>query len=117
MLSVIPTQLYIDGRWRDATSRETLPVINPSTEEKLDDVAAAGAEDVDAAVHAAARAFKTWRHSKGSERARYLRAIASGVDENKALLARLQSENSGKPLTESAIDVADVIATFVYYAD
>ncbi|MFD2271590.1 aldehyde dehydrogenase family protein [Undibacterium arcticum] len=32
-------------------------------------------------------------------------------------LARLQSENSGKPLTESAIDVADVIATFAYYAD
>ncbi|MFD2271589.1 aldehyde dehydrogenase family protein [Undibacterium arcticum] len=50
---------------------------------KLADVAAAGAADVDAAVQAAARAFKTWRHSKGSERARYLRAIASGVDENK----------------------------------
>ncbi|MFC3108734.1 aldehyde dehydrogenase family protein [Undibacterium arcticum] len=117
MLSAIPTQLYIDGNWCDATSHQTLPVINPSNEEKLADVAAAGAADVDAAVQAAARAFKTWRHSKGSERARYLRAIASGVDENKYFLARLQSENSGKPLTESAIDVADVIATFAYYAD
>src|SRR5713101_4444613 len=112
MMRISPKQLYIDGRWQHAASGQVLPVINPSTEEKLADVAAGAAADVDAAVRAAVDAFKTWRHSRGGERARYLRAIARGVEAQQDTLARLQSENNGKPLTESVIDVGDVIATF-----
>ncbi|NMM36435.1 MAG: aldehyde dehydrogenase family protein [Glaciimonas sp.] len=115
-MKTVPSQLYIDGSWQDAASGQTLPVINPCTEEQLAQVTAAGAVDVDLAVCAAARAFKTWRHTSGSQRAVYLRAIAHGVEQQKDFLARLQSQNNGKPLTESHIDVGDVVATFAYYA-
>jgi betaine-aldehyde dehydrogenase len=117
MTNAMPTQLYIDGRWQNAASGQTLAVINPCTEETLAQVAAGGAADVDAAAGAAARAFKTWRHTTGSERAAYLRAIAHGVEQQVDFLARLQSQNTGKPLAESQIDVGDVVATFAYYAD
>lgn len=116
-MKTTPTQLYIDGRWQDAASGQVLAVIDPCTEEQLAQVAAGGAADVDAAVCAAARAFKTWRATSGSERAAYLRAIAHGVEQQKDFLARLQSQNNGKPLSESQIDVGDVVATFAYYAD
>ena len=112
----VPVHLYIDGSWCASASRQVLEVVNPCTEARLAEVAAGGAEDVDTAVRAAVRAFKTWGRTSGTGRARHLRAIARGVDANKDVLARLQSQNCGKPLAESLMDVGDVVATFDYYA-
>lgn len=112
----LQTQLYIDGRWCSAAGGAQLAILNPSTEEVLAHVDAGNADDVDRAVRAAARAFKSWRNTNGSTRARYLRAIARGVEARSERLATLQSQNNGKPLEEARIDVGDVIATFEYYA-
>jgi NAD-dependent aldehyde dehydrogenases len=49
----IQHRLFINGEFVDARSGETFVTSNPATEEKLADVASAGAEDVDAAVKAA----------------------------------------------------------------
>ncbi len=117
MTNAMPTQLYIDGIWQDAISGQRLSVINPCTELELAQVAAGSAADVDLAVDAAVRAFKRWRHTSGRERATYLRAIAHGVEQQQDYLARLQSQNTGKPLAEAHIDVGDVVATFAYYAE
>ena len=110
------TQQYIDGRWCRAANGARLPVVNPSTEEVLAEIDAGSAADVDLAVRAAARAFRSWRSTSGAERAQYLRAIARGVEARGEHLATLQSLNNGKPLEEARIDVGDVIATFDYYA-
>lgn len=110
------TQLYIDGFWCAGEAGRRLPVVNPSTEETIVEVEAGGAADVDCAVQAAARAFRTWKKTNGAERARCLRAIARGVEARRAQLAELQSLNNGKPLAEAQIDVSDVVATFDYYA-
>jgi betaine-aldehyde dehydrogenase len=113
----VPDQLYIDGRWQPAADGATIPVINPATEEVIAQVAAGGAPDVDQAVAAAKRAFKTWRRTTGTERAGFLRAIAGRVRERREELMRLSSLNNGKPLAEAAVDMDDVAAAFDYYAD
>jgi len=109
-------QLYIDGTWRDALSGCTQAVINPATEAILAHVACGATADVELAVTAAAAAQTAWGSSSGTDRAAFLRAIARGVEANQRPLAQLQTANNGKPLGESRIDIADVIATFDYYA-
>ncbi|MFZ5960658.1 aldehyde dehydrogenase family protein [Pseudomonas knackmussii] len=113
----MPTQLYIDGQWRDAASGATLQPINPSTREPLESVAAAGPADVDLAVAAARRAFASWRETTGAERARYLRGFAEQLEARREALIALQMRASGKPQLEAEIDIGDAIATFAYYAE
>jgi betaine-aldehyde dehydrogenase len=110
------TQLYIDGRWLDGAPGRTIAVVNPSTGTHLADVAAGTPPDVELAVGCAARAFRTWRHTTGTERAGYLRAIAAEMEVRRDRLVMLQSLNNGKPQAEAHMDVDDVIATFSYYA-
>lgn len=110
------TQLYIDGFWCAGEGGKRLRVVNPSTEETIVEVEAGNAADVDCAVRAAARAFRTWKKTTGAQRAMLLRAIARGVNDRREHLAALQSLNNGKPLDEARIDVSDVVATFEYYA-
>lgn len=112
-----PHQLYIAGHWCDARSGRMETVFNPATEAALAEVAVGAAQDVDDAVAAAAAAQAAWGKSTGAERAACLRAIASGVLEQQEQLARLQTANNGKPLSESLIDIGDVVATFNYYAE
>lgn len=107
--------LYIDGRWQCGEAR--LQVINPATEEPLVTVAGGGAAAVEQAVAAASAAFSAWGRSRGAERAACLRCIAAGVEARRERLIQLQSRNNGKPLSEAAVDVDDVIATFNYYAE
>jgi betaine-aldehyde dehydrogenase len=110
------TQLYIDGRWVDGALGRTIAVVNPATGTHLADVAAGTLPDVELAVACAGRAFRTWRHTTGAERAGYLRAIAAEVEVRRERLVMLQSLNNGKPQAEAQMDVDDVIATFSYYA-
>ncbi|WP_025129690.1 aldehyde dehydrogenase family protein [Pseudomonas sp. PH1b] len=106
--------LYIDGHW--SAGDALLPVINPSTEALLAQVAGGGAEAVDQALRAASAGLGRWARSTGAERAQVLRKIAAGVAERRERLMHLQSSNNGKPQFEAALDVDDVIATFDYYA-
>ncbi|WP_321790139.1 aldehyde dehydrogenase family protein [Burkholderia pyrrocinia] len=110
------TRHFIDGAWCTSVGGATLPVVDPSTEAILADVSAGGDADVEHAVQAASRAFPGWKRTTGAARAALLRAIARGVDARRTRLATLQSLNNGKPFAEAEIDVADVIATFDYYA-
>jgi betaine-aldehyde dehydrogenase len=107
--------LYIDGQW--ANGPEALSVINPATEQLLTRVAGADRVATDSAVTAARQAFAGWAQTCAAERAVYLRAIARGVEARRERLMQVQATNNGKPLSEAAIDVDDVIATFDYYAE
>lgn len=106
--------IFIDGVWQHGT--QVLTVTNPSTEQRLAQVAGGDGEAVARAADAAQAAFAQWSRTTGAQRAEHLRAIARGVEARRERLIELQSSNNGKPLAESAIDVDDVIATFDYYA-
>lgn len=73
-------QLYIDGRWQDASSGETLDVVNPATEEPVLAMACANEVDVDKALAAAKAAFPVWSQTSWQERKALLLAIADVMD-------------------------------------
>lgn len=111
--------LYIDGRWVAPVLGGTFPVINPATEEVFHNAPAGTAEDIDAAVKAARRAFDLgpWPRLPGTERSRFLHAIADGLRSRKDDLARLEVMDNGKPLPEAHMDIADAAGCFDMYAD
>jgi aldehyde dehydrogenase (NAD+) len=107
---------FIGGEWVEPTS--TYPTISPRDEEVLAEVGEGTAEDVDAAVDAARRAFENgWSALPGSERAKYLFRIARILQERSREFAVLESLNGGKPIKESRdVDLPLAAAHFFYYA-
>jgi aldehyde dehydrogenase (NAD+) len=113
------TQLLINNRWVPSESGETFATINPSTGEKLCEVASADAADVDKAVQAARAAFDQgpWQKMNASERGRLLYRLAELIEENADELARIESLDNGKPFfVAKAVDVAKTVACYRYFA-
>lgn len=112
------SELYIDGKWVKPLKGGACEVINPATEEVVQTIAAATAEDVDIAVRAARRAFDKdgWPKLSGAQRAKYLRVIAEGIRARQAEIARLEVIDNGKPFPEADWDVADAAGCFDFYA-
>lgn len=108
--------LFIDGEFVDGNGT-SFKTINPATEETLAEVAEANDADVDTAVRAARRAFRSWSRMPGRERAKYLFRIARIIQERSRELAVLESIDNGKPIKESRdVDVPIAAAHFFYYA-
>src|SRR5215510_3621937 len=77
----------------------TMDILNPATAEVISEVPAGTADDVDAAVETAKRALPEWLDSTPAERAEILLKLADLIDENAEELARIESQNVGKPLS------------------
>ena len=107
---------YVNGEWVGSASGETFPVYDPSTEEVIAEVAAAGAADVDRAVTAARAAFDggPWATTSAQDRGRVLFKLAEKIRQNAALLAEIECRNTGKPIVEAEYDIADVATCFEY---
>jgi aldehyde dehydrogenase (NAD+) len=110
--------LYIDGAFRDPTGDVFFDTINPATEATLATVAQASADDVDAAVRAARRAYDdVWSTMPGAERAKYLFRVARLIQERARELAVVETLDNGKPIRESRdVDIPLAAAHFFYYA-
>ncbi len=93
-------KLWINGKACDAINGEVLPVENPATGEIIDTVPDAGKADVDLAVAAAKEAFDDGRWSKKTpaERAAVLFKMADLIEARSEEIARIESEDTGKPL-------------------
>lgn len=109
-------QLFIDGRFVDAESGETLATLNPHDNSPIAEVALAGAADVDKAVAAATRAFPAWSRLAAADRGRILLRLADLIEANADELARLESLDTGHPIKDSrALDVPRTAACFRYF--
>ena len=110
-------RMYVNGEWVEAVSGGYFPVYDPSTEEVLAEVPEADAADVDRAVTAARAAFDSgpWPSTTTQERGRILFRLAERVRKEAAMLAELESRNSGKPIVEAEFDINDVATCFEYY--
>ncbi|MEM6785335.1 MAG: aldehyde dehydrogenase family protein, partial [Bacteroidota bacterium] len=109
--------LFIGGRWQAAQSGATFAVTNPATGASLADVAEAGRADVDAAVEAARKAFRSWSQTDGHTRARHLYALARAIQKHARLFAVLESLDNGKPIRESRdLDIPLVARHFYHHA-
>jgi aldehyde dehydrogenase (NAD+) len=108
---------FIGGGWRTPAEGRYFETADPSTGEKIADVAQGSAADVDAAVKAARAALKSWQALTPHERARYLYAIARQVQKHSRRLAVLETLDNGKPIRESRdIDIPLVARHFYYHA-
>ena len=109
-----PTESFIDGE--SVSSAETYPNIDPSTGATLGDVARAGEKEIDQAVTAATRASRGWRATTPEQRADLLSALAALIDREVETLARLESEDSGKPLSQARNDARVCARYFRFYS-
>ena len=99
-------QHFIDGQWVASASRETLPVIDPSTGETFDQLARGNAEDIDRAVRAARAAREgAWGRLTAVERGRILCRMSALILEQHEALAQLEARDTGKPLTQARADI------------
>jgi aldehyde dehydrogenase (NAD+) len=94
-------RLYIDGAWRPAQAEQVWRHVHPATAEDVGAFAVADAQDVDAAVRAARRAFDEgpWPRSRAKERIRLLLKVAELIREHRTELLSLQALDNSVPLT------------------
>jgi aldehyde dehydrogenase (NAD+) len=111
-------ELFINGEWQQPLTKKYFDTINPANEEKLSEIAEAGAADVDNAVKAARNAYeKVWCKMAAKERAKYIFRIARMIQERARELAVIESLDGGKPIRESRdFDVPAAANHFFYYA-
>ncbi|WP_109472817.1 aldehyde dehydrogenase family protein [Ornithinimicrobium cavernae] len=107
------TQSFINGA--SVASADTYDNIDPATGQSLGPVARAGAGEVDQAVAAAAAAQPAWNATLPEHRARVLTRIADLVEANAEELARLESEDTGKPIGQARTDATVCARYFRFY--
>lgn len=92
-------KLWIDGKWEDTKGGKMMAVENLATGKKFAEVIDASREDVDRAVQAAKTAFYDGRWSKltPGERSKLIWKLADVIEANSESIAKLESENTGKP--------------------
>jgi betaine-aldehyde dehydrogenase len=108
--------MFIGGEWTDAVDGATMPSIDPSTEEVIGVIPAAGPADVDRAVAAAAAAAPDWAATPWPERARLLRALAQRIRDAAEELAHVDTADAGLPLFGSRGDIAGAAAEIDFFA-
>jgi len=108
---------FIGGGWKAPEEGRYFETADPSTGEKIGEVAQGSAADVDAAVKAARSALKDWQALAPHARAKYLYALARQVQKHSRRLAVLETIDNGKPIRESRdIDIPLVARHFYYHA-
>ncbi|MER2537376.1 MAG: NAD-dependent succinate-semialdehyde dehydrogenase [Rhizobiaceae bacterium] len=99
-------QHLIAGRWSRGSGTETMPVVNPATEEVIGHLPLATKEDLDQALASAERGFHEWRAALPTERSAVLRNFARLIRESAEPLAAAITGEQGKPLAEARNEVA-----------
>ena len=107
-------QHYIGGRW--TPSRSVLPVLNPSDGAKMVEIACGGAVEIDAAVAAGHAAMNgEWGRMDAVSRGRLMLKFAELIRRDAEKLAKMESEDVGKPMTLARNDAAVCARYFEYY--
>src|SRR5689334_21437426 len=91
-------KFYIDGAWVDPVTPATLDVINPATEEAYTKISVGTKADVDKAVAAAKRAFKTFSLVSQADRVALLKRILDVYNARFEDIAQAVSDEMGAPI-------------------
>jgi succinate-semialdehyde dehydrogenase/glutarate-semialdehyde dehydrogenase len=116
-LPLLQRQAYVDGRWIDADSGETFPVLDPATGETVAEVPRTGAAETRRALEAAQRALPAWKARTARDRARVLRRLADLMLEHEEDLARLMVTEQGKPLAEARVEVQYAASFYEWFGE
>jgi succinate-semialdehyde dehydrogenase/glutarate-semialdehyde dehydrogenase len=105
---------YIDGNWVKASGK-TQDVVNPATSKPIGELGLATRGDLDKALAAADKGFKTWRKVSAFERGKILRKAAELVRARTDEIAKVLTQEQGKVIAEAKVELmaaADVIDWF-----
>ncbi len=94
----------------------TFPAVAAATGAKLADIARCGAEEIEAAVQAAERAFPAWKALQPEERAAYLLKLADAIESDTSRLLMIDTLDIGRGTWETGIDHAIAVAQYRYFA-
>ena len=98
----------IGSTWCDAKDGNVIKILNPATNELIDTVPVSTQEDCDNAVREAKKYQKEWAKKPIHERAAILMKFVSIIEEHKDELAKLLSDETGKPITEAVGEIENV---------
>lgn len=118
-LSQSPLKAFIGGQWVPAADGTTFTTRDPGTGAPLAEVPAMGAKDVDRAVQAATKAFRTsgWAEMTPNERGVLLHRLADEVEKHKPVLARIEASDAGKILAQAEGDIQNFVDTLRYFIE
>ncbi|NRQ31138.1 5-carboxymethyl-2-hydroxymuconate semialdehyde dehydrogenase [Nonomuraea sp. NN258] len=110
---------YIGGAHVPSVSGERFTSLEPATNRPCLTVASGGAEDVDAAVRAARKAFTDgpWSRMSGEQRAVVLRNIAAAIESRDERIAELECGDTGLPITQARGQAQRAAHNFRFFAD
>ncbi len=111
------TQLYIDGEWMNARSGRTIPVVNPASGDHIGTLAFAEQADLDHALDAADKGFRTWKKISAYERSKMMRKAANLVRERIDHIAMLMTMEQGKTLAEAKGEILNGADTIDWFAE
>lgn len=113
--TLLKTDALIDGQWVAGSAR--FDVTDPATGLKLADVADLGADDTEAAIAAANKAWPAWRAKTAKERAAILQRWYKLIIDHTEDLGRIMTAEQGKPLAEAKGEVAYGASFIEWFAE
>ena len=108
---------YIAGEWREAASGSRFESKNPASGELIDTAADCGPEEVVQAVDAATDAFESWSESTAYQRSAYLYRAYELMLERHEALAKLMTEEQGKPIRMARTEVRYAADFLLWFAE
>ena len=91
------TKFYINGEWVEPLSQDRLDVVNPATEQAINQIAMGNVQDADRAVQAAAKAFESFSQTSKQERIELLERIIASYKKFMPSIAEAVSDEMGAP--------------------
>lgn len=108
---------YIGGKWVTPRNGEYFDNNSPINGKLIAKAARSTKEDIDLALDAAHKAFPKWSRTSVTERSNILLKIAQVIEDNLALLAKVETIDNGKPIRETTYaDLPLVVDHFRYFA-
>jgi len=111
-------EMFIGGEWTPSDGDQTQEIVNPATGKVIAHVPKGSEQDVERAVAAARKAYDdVWFDSTPRDRSERLLRLASAIEEHGDELARLESENVGKPLAPTkSEEIPPIVDCFRFFA-
>jgi acyl-CoA reductase-like NAD-dependent aldehyde dehydrogenase len=106
----------INGNWTNAANGNTWDLIDPGNENLIQTVPFGDAQDAKAAINAASAAFEAWSQKTPYERAEVLLKAAEWIAPKVDELAKITTEESGKPLSEAKAEWTSCINYLKWFA-
>jgi succinate-semialdehyde dehydrogenase / glutarate-semialdehyde dehydrogenase len=115
--ALLREKCYIDGRWVEADSGESIRVTNPATGEVIGNIPKMGVAETRRAIEAANSALPAWRAKTAKERSAILRRWFEMIMANQEELAMIMTAEQGKPLAESKGEIAYAASFIEWFAE